>query len=183
MLDTEDACPDVPGVRTDDPKTNGCPADRDKDGIADTLDACPDEPGPPNQDPKKNGCPTAYVKDNQIKITEQVKFRFGLADLDPVSDSILGAVLKVMLAHAEIPKIRIEGHTDNKGSAAYNKTLSDGRAGAVADWLVKHGVDRKKLTNVGYGLEKPVDTNDTDAGRANNRRVEFHIEGEGAPKR
>ena len=182
IIDKEDACPDVPGVRTDDPKTNGCPSDRDKDGIIDTLDACPDVPGPANQDPKKNGCPIAYVKDNQIKITEQIKFRFGLTDLDPVSSPILDAVVKIIAAHADIAKIRIEGHTDNVGSAAYNKILSDGRAAAVANWLVKHGIDRKKLTNVGYGLEKPIDTNDTDAGRANNRRVEFHIEGEGAPK-
>jgi OOP family OmpA-OmpF porin len=182
IIDVEDACPDVPGIRTNDPKTNGCPSDRDSDGIVDTLDACPDEPGPPNADPKKNGCPLARVKDNQIVITEQIKFRFGLAVLDPVSDPILDAVLKVMLSHTEIAKIRIEGHTDSVGGAAYNKKLSDGRAAAVADWLVKHGVARTHLTNVGFGLTKPIDTNETDEGRANNRRVEFHIDGEGAPK-
>ncbi|HKQ69952.1 MAG TPA: transporter, partial [Polyangiaceae bacterium] len=64
ILDTEDACPDAPGVRTTDPKTNGCPPpppDRDKDGIVDAEDACPDTPGPKNEDPKKNGCPAARV--------------------------------------------------------------------------------------------------------------------------
>ncbi len=182
ILDAQDACPDVPGVATDDPKTNGCPSDRDKDTILDTVDACPDIPGPANSDPKKNGCPLAFVKDNQIQITEQIKFRFGLAALDPVSDTVLGAVLKVMQANTEIAKIRIEGHTDNKGSAALNKKLSNARAAAVADWLVKHGIERSHLTAIGFGLEKPIDTNETDAGRANNRRVEFHIEGEGKPK-
>jgi outer membrane protein OmpA-like peptidoglycan-associated protein len=180
--DTEDACPDVPGVRTNDPKTNGCPPDRDHDGIPDALDACPDEPGPANRDPKKNGCPLAFVRDNQIQITEQVKFRFGLADLDPVSDTILAAVLQVMKAHTDIAKIRIEGHTDNKGTAELNKRLSEARAAAVLDWLVKHGIDRSHVSSRGFGFDRPIDTNNTDEGRANNRRVEFHIEGEGKPK-
>lgn len=182
IADKDDACPDVAGVKTNDPNTNGCPSDRDHDSVPDTLDACPDVPGPPNTDPKKNGCPLAFVKDNQIQIGEQIKFRFGLADLDPVSDPILDAVLKVIQAHSEIALIRIEGHTDNKGAAALNKKLSNDRASAVATWLVKHGIDRSHLTSVGFGPDKPIDTNGTDAGRANNRRVEFHIEGEGKPK-
>ena len=182
VIDTEDACPDVAGVRTDDPKTNGCPSDRDHDGIVDTLDACPDEPGPANQDPKKNGCPLAFIRDHQIQITEQVKFRFGLAALDPASDPVLTAVLKVIQTHTDITTIRIEGHTDNKGSAALNKNLSAARATAVAKWLVKNGIDKSKLSSAGFGPDKPLDTNDTDSGRANNRRVEFHIDGEGKPK-
>ncbi|MGD0525314.1 MAG: OmpA family protein [Polyangiaceae bacterium] len=182
VYDTEDACPDVPGVRTSDPKTNGCPPDRDHDGIPDSLDACPDEPGPPNQDPRKNGCPLAFVRDNQIQIAEQVKFRFGLAAIDPASDTILDAVLKVMLEHTEIPRIRVEGHTDNRGTVELNRRLSGARAAAVVDWLVKHGIDRSHLSSQGFGFDRPIDTNDTDEGRANNRRVEFHIEGEGQPK-
>jgi OOP family OmpA-OmpF porin len=87
-----------------------------------------------------------------------------------------------MQAHTDIPKIRIEGHTDNRGAAALNKRLSDARAAAVATWLVKHGIERSHLTSIGFGMDRPIDTNDTDAGRANNRRVEFHIEGEGQPK-
>lgn len=58
VFDDEDACPDEPGVRTQDPTTNGCPKrDRDRDGILDEVDACPDEPGVPSEDPKKHGCP------------------------------------------------------------------------------------------------------------------------------
>jgi OOP family OmpA-OmpF porin len=55
--DAEDACPDVPGVRTNDPQTNGCPPDRDRDGVPDAVDACPDVPGVKTDDPKTNGCP------------------------------------------------------------------------------------------------------------------------------
>ena len=156
VADTEDACPDVAGVRTDDPKTNGCPSDRDKDGIPDAVDACPDVPGPANSDPKKNGCPIAYVKDDQIQITEQVMFRFGLSDLDPASDAVLGAVVSVMREHADIVRVRIEGHTDNRGSAALNKRLSAARAAAVESWLVKHGIDRSHLTSLGFGMEHPI---------------------------
>ncbi len=69
----------------------------------------------------------------------------------------------------------MEGHTDNRGSAAYNKALSQRRAASVVNWLVSRGIDKKRLSSKGMGLEKPIDTNDTDEGRQNNRRVEFHI--------
>jgi outer membrane protein OmpA-like peptidoglycan-associated protein len=177
--DTEDACPDVPGVRTSDPKTNGCPPpdpDRDKDGILNEVDACPDEPGPPNADPKKNGCPLAFVSQGQIKITEQVKFEVASARILADSDKLLNAVLKILNDHPEIKVVRIEGHTDNTGAAAYNKTLSGQRAASVVAWLTLHGVDKARLASEGFGMERPIDTNNTVEGKANNRRVEFHID-------
>jgi OmpA-OmpF porin, OOP family len=177
IIDTDDACPDVPGVHTDDPKTNGCPPDpdRDKDGIKNEDDACPDEPGPANKDPKKNGCPQAVVRNNQIMILEQVKFATGSAVILPASNELLTAVAKVFTDHPEIKKVSIEGHTDNVGPAGYNKALSAKRAASVAAWLVKHGIDASRLTSNGFGMEKPLDSNSTPAGRQNNRRVEFHI--------
>ncbi len=177
ILDADDACPDEKGVKTDDPKTNGCPPDpdRDKDGIPNEDDACPDEAGPKNADPKKNGCPQAIVKNDRIVILEQVRFKTDSAVILPESDSLLQAVLKVFNDHPEILKVSIEGHTDNRGSAAYNKSLSARRAASVVTWLVKHGVEAGRLTSVGYGLERPIDSNDTEQGRQNNRRVEFHI--------
>jgi outer membrane protein OmpA-like peptidoglycan-associated protein len=179
--DAEDACPDVPGIKTDDPKTNGCPSDRDKDGIPDSQDACPDTPGPKNADPKKNGCPEAAIVGKQIVILEQVKFATGSAKILPASDTVLNAVLQVLTNHPEIKHLSIEGHTDNVGAAAMNKSLSGRRAASVVAWLVAHGVDKSRLSSVGFGLEKPIDTNDTDVGRQNNRRVEFHI-GDNASK-
>jgi OmpA-OmpF porin, OOP family len=179
----EDACPDEPGVKTQDPKTNGCPdPDRDKDGIPNAVDACPDEPGKPNADPKKNGCPQAFVSGDQIVILEQVKFKTASAEILPGKDSeeVLQAVLKVLKEHPEITKVRVEGHTDNKGTAALNKKLSGDRAASVVKWLTKNGIDKARLSSEGFGQDKPIDTNATDAGRQNNRRVEFHIES-GAP--
>ncbi len=185
VFDFEDACPDVPGVRTDDPKTNGCPPpdpDRDHDGIPNEADACPDEAGPPNPDPKKNGCPLAFVSQGQIKITEQVKFATGSARILADSDKLMSAVFKILSDHPEIKLVRIEGHTDNTGSAALNKTLSGQRAASVVAWLTLHGVDKSRLASEGFGSERPIDTNATVEGKANNRRVEFHIDKtEGAP--
>ena len=178
IVDSEDACPDVAGVKTEDPKTNGCPPDpdRDKDGIPNDQDACPDAPGPKNQDPKKNGCPAAAVVGKRIVILEQVKFATGSAKILPASDAILNAVLGVLNAHPEIERVSIEGHTDNVGAAAMNKALSGARAASVMAWLVKHGVEPARLTSAGYGMERPVDSNETPEGRQNNRRVEFHLD-------
>ncbi len=75
------------------------------------------------------------------------------------------------------PKVEIEiaGHTDSRGSDEYNLNLSQGRSQAVVDYLISQGIDSNRLTAHGYGEEKPIDTNDTDEGRANNRRVEFTV--------
>jgi outer membrane protein OmpA-like peptidoglycan-associated protein len=175
ILDVEDACRDVPGVRDPDPKKNGCPPDTDGDGILDDVDACPKLPGPKNVDPKKNGCPLVIVTEKEIRINEQVKFKFNSAEILPESGGILGEVKKVFDEHPEIKKVRVEGHTDNVGKPAYNKALSQRRAASVMKWLTDHGIDKKRLISEGFGQSEPIDTNDTDAGRANNRRVAFTI--------
>ena len=147
-----------------------------------TLQGVPDVPGIATNDPKTNGCPPARIENKQIIIIEQVKFKFDSAVILPESDQILTAVKQVLVDHPEIVKVRIEGHTDNKGSAKYNKALSGRRAQSVVKWFIGHGIDKKRLYAQGFGMEKPIDTNDTDEGRQNNRRVEFHIEMPGEPK-
>jgi OmpA-OmpF porin, OOP family len=187
VTDAEDACPDTPGVKTDDPKTNGCPPpppDRDKDGIPDPEDACPDTPGPRNEDPKKNGCPEARIEAGEIKILQQVKFKTASAEILPESDGILNAVAKILAEHPEITSVRIEGHTDNRGGAAMNLNLSGRRAASVATALIRRGIEKSRLSSKGYGLTRPIDTNTTEEGRQNNRRVEFHIDsGAGGQKK
>ena len=71
--------------------------------------------------------------------------------------------------------IEISGHTDNVGSAAYNKKLSLGRAKAVVNALVSKGIDPSRLTSAGYGFDKPIATNKTPEGRQLNRRTEFKV--------
>jgi outer membrane protein OmpA-like peptidoglycan-associated protein len=178
-----DACPGQPGVATLDPKTNGCPDnDRDHDGIPNDLDKCPDEPETYNGFQDADGCPDAppiraEVRADQIVIiNERVNFEFG-------KDRIVGArsfealdlVAKVMGEHPEIRQVEVAGHTDNVGPDAVNLEMSRKRAAAVVAYMVGHGVDASRLTSNGYGPDVPVAKNDTEAGRAANRRVEFKI--------
>jgi OmpA-OmpF porin, OOP family len=180
VLDTDDACPDEPGDKTDDPTTNGCPPpkDRDGDGILDAEDACPDAPGPMNEDPKKNGCPVARVEKGQIRIREQVQFAYNSANILRNSNFILEAVKNILESNPQIRKVQIQGHTDSKGSDAFNLGLSKRRAQAVVTWLTKNGIDKTRLEAQGFGEAQPLDSNDTEEGRAVNRRVEFHITGQ-----
>ncbi|MDX2055085.1 MAG: OmpA family protein [Polyangiaceae bacterium] len=177
VLDVDDACVDEPGVKTDDPKTNGCPPPKDTDGdkILDPDDACVDQAGPPNKDTKKHGCPMAVVQNEQIIILQRVEFENNKAVIRPESENVLKAVFDVLSKHPEILKISVEGHTDDRGADQHNKRLSEARAKAVVAWLVAKGIQAERLESRGFGEEKPIDTNTTDEGRQNNRRVEFHI--------
>ena len=178
ILDAEDACPDVPGVKTSDPKTNGCPPDpdRDKDGIPNEQDACPDTPGPRNADPKKNGCPAAAIVGKQIVILEQVKFATGSAKILPASDAILDAVLAggERASGDQTPAHR-GPHRQRRRGGDEQEPQQPAR-GIGRRLARRHGVDPSRLSSEGFGMERPIDSNDTPAGRQNNRRVEFHID-------
>jgi outer membrane protein OmpA-like peptidoglycan-associated protein len=187
VVDTIDACPDTPGLQTVDPLRSGCPADSDSDGINDAQDACPGVAGVRSRDPKRHGCPRARIEDGQIKIGEQVQFAASSARILPESDSLLVAVASILLRHAEIELLSVEGHTDSLGSSKANEKLSRDRAMAVVMRLVESGVNPRRLVAKGYGPLQPIDDNDTEAGRQNNRRVEFRIlrtrADEGGPRR
>jgi len=174
--DKLDACPDKPGQASPDPKKNGCPDDdRDKDGIPNAEDACPDDPGPPNADKAKNGCPLVKIEGGVFRLLDQIHFAFNSATILPDSFPLMQKIADIFNQTPAIKKVAIEGHTDNKGSAVYNKNLSQNRANSVMQWLVQHGVAANRLEAHGYGLEKPIADNNTEEGRAANRRVEFHI--------
>jgi len=110
-----------------------------------------------------------------------VKFKTNSSDILRESDPLLTAVATILRDHPEIQKIRVEGHTDNRGPAGYNKQLSDKRAASVVKWLTTFGIDKKRLVSKGWGLEHPIESNDSEEGRQANRRVEFHIEDVPAP--
>ena len=171
VVDRLDACPQVAGL----PSTQGCP-DRDADTVVDAVDNCPDEPGPV----ENQGCKaTQLVKitNGKLEILDIVYFALNKALIQKRSNRLLDDVAAVLNAHPEITKVQIEGHTDDKGNDAYNKKLSQQRADAVLAYLVRKGVARDRLEAMGYGEEKPKDTNATKEGRAVNRRVEFTIVG------
>jgi len=107
-------------------------------------------------------------------LTASVKFKFNSNELDPASFDTLDKLAAILKAAPNL-KLRITGHTDNIGAAAANQKLSEVRANVVKEYLVKKGVNAANITATGLGATKPIDTNDTAEGRANNRRVEFAI--------
>jgi outer membrane protein OmpA-like peptidoglycan-associated protein len=176
VLDAADACPDEPGTA----EMNGCaaPPDKDGDGVADATDACPSDAGPPRDDPHTRGCPGAWVANDVVRILGGVGFASGSADLLHESEGVLDAVAGVLASRTELEKIRVEGHTDGRGGAIMNRRLSMKRAERVVAYLVAHGVAASRLDAAGFGADRPIDTNETEVGRATNRRVEFHVTSE-----
>ena len=176
--DVEDQCVDVPG-----PKDNhGCPyEDKDKDGIPDHLDKCPDEPENYNGYQDEDGCPdnrpTLVTQTaDAIEIQGSVEFATNSSKIvGAKSFQILDGVASLMVHNLRIQQVEVQGHTDNRGGEAANKKLSQDRAEAVVKYLTEKGVQASRLTAVGYGQEKPIADNNTNAGRQKNRRVEFKI--------
>ncbi len=178
IYDKDDACVDVPGVKSDDPKKNGCPSDRDQDTIIDAEDACPDVPGPRSDVKELNGCPPPKVTKEKIEILQRIEFEVDRDILLAASERILDEVARVILENPEIKIVTIEGHTDNTAAADYNMKLSEKRAKAVKAYLIKKGIEGKRLKTVGYGLTRPIAGNDTEEGKQKNRRVEFKVQWE-----
>ena len=116
------------------------------------------------------GCP---LKD-QVLVLNNVRFEFDRSDLLPDSRTLLEQVAASLKDQPEL-KIEVAGHTDSMGSDAYNLALSDRRAASVRSYLVKQGVPTANIYSKGYGERVPVATNNTDEGRALNRRVEIHL--------
>jgi outer membrane protein OmpA-like peptidoglycan-associated protein len=168
--DDQDKCPTVAGLV----ENAGCPdTDRDGDLIPDRLDKCPDKFGAPPE-----GCPKLYtlleVKKEKIEIKQQVHFATAKYRVLPDSFPLLNQVVQVL---NDFPKMRvsIEGHTDNVGGEAMNMRLSQARAEAVRDYLVAKGVSPDRLEAIGYGPTKPIASNKTVKGKAQNRRTEFRV--------
>lgn len=175
--DKFDKCPDEPEDKDGVQDADGCPeTDADHDGIPDVNDACPKEPGQPDPDPKKNGCPKFIkLEGSSVRVLQQVHFQTASATILPDSFPMLQEIVALLKANVDIKRLRIEGHTDNRGNAAYNLDLSKRRAASVRQWLIDHGIVADRLESEGYGLTRPIATNDSDEGRAQNRRVEFKI--------
>lgn len=165
VIDPNDKCPNTPaGVKVD---AVGCPLDTDGDGVPDYLDKCP-------------GTPKGFKVDAEGCIIEQkivlrgVNFEYDKDQLTAEAKSILDGILPGLVSQ---PKLTLEigGHTDSRGSDAYNKGLSQRRANSVVKYLTEKGVSADRMRAVGYGETKPVADNKTEEGRAENRRVEFDV--------
>ena len=158
VMDSVDECPGTPkGVQVD---KRGCPLDTDGDGVYDYLDECPGTPKGVKVDDR--GCWTLG----------NVLFDFGKADIKPGSYGYLDEIAAILGQNPSL-KVEVQGHTDNVGTAAFNQKLSIKRAQAVVDYLVSKGVAPDRLSISGFGFSRPVASNDTDEGRAKNRRTGF----------
>lgn len=167
LQDAEDKCPTVAGKT----ELSGCP-DADSDGIADADDKCPNTAGIA----ANAGCPE--IKQEVIakaaKSAKGINFETGSEKILKTSFKDLDILANLMKEEADL-KAEIQGHTDNAGKADKNKELSQKRADAVKKYLVDKGIDASRLTAVGYGQEQPIANNNTAAGKAKNRRVEFKL--------
>jgi len=124
------------------------------------------------------------VKDVELKkmavgtkiVLRNIFFDFDKATLRPASTAELERLYELLVKFPSL-KIEISGHTDNKGSADYNKNLSEKRAKAVVDYLINKGINASRLVYAGYGFDRPIESNDTEEGRQLNRRTEFEVIG------
>ena len=118
----------------------------------------------------------AAVTADRIDIKESVYFETAKAVIKTESHGLLDEVAQLLLLHPEILVVRIEGHTDSRGNANYNRRLSQSRADAVRSYLVSQGVEEKRLRSIGYGEDKPLDKRNNQAAWTKNRRVDFFVE-------
>jgi outer membrane protein OmpA-like peptidoglycan-associated protein len=194
VVDLIDLCPtaaeDRDGYRDDD----GCPdPDNDHDQIADAVDLCPLEPEDPDGDTDEDGCPDvippapaadaaltrfgdAEVRGALIVLARPVAFPKQGKRLAPSVRATLADIAALLAARPDVKRVRIEVHSDSSGSDADNLRRTASQAETVRDVLVDLGVSADRLVAVGKGESEPIDSNRDEAGRAANRRVEFHLE-------
>jgi OOP family OmpA-OmpF porin len=172
VFDGIDQCPDTPkGTPVD---AVGCSTDSDGDGVLNDVDKCPNTPKGVEVD--ASGCPKVKrlfeEEKKEALILEGVNFEFNSATLTAASSRTLDEVAASLVAWPDV-NVQVGGHSDSVGGHAYNVALSQRRAESVKAYLVRKGVAADRLDAKGYGPDSPVATNDTDAGRAKNRRVEL----------
>ena len=159
IVDDMDKCPNTPmGIGID---AVGCPPDSDDDGVPDYLDKCNNTPTGANVN--ELGCWT---------LRAVVLFDIDSSHMKDEAYPLLHEVITILEKNPEI-KVEIQGHTDNTGTAEYNLELSEKRAERIMDYLVRKGIESKRLDAKGYGLTQPVASNYIEEGRAQNRRVEL----------
>jgi len=179
ILDLEDRCPldaeDADGFEDGD----GCPElDNDRDGILDDPDHCPDEPEVINGIEDDDGCPDRgliTMVDDRIVLEETVLFDFERARVKSSARPVLAAIVMLWSLHPEWAQVRVEGHADARGDAAFNQELSERRAAHVRDALVELGMPTGMIEVRGFGASQPRDTRQTEVGFQRNRRVEFVV--------
>jgi OOP family OmpA-OmpF porin len=179
--DKDDKCPDQAEDFDQFEDEDGCPEpDNDHDGVFDEKDRCPTESETINGVRDEDGCPDSgppskvQLVGEEIILLDKVNFD-AKSTIQPRSLGALDQLALTLIAHPEIKRIQVEGHTDNQGDAEANRRISEERAEAVKSYLVKKGVDAKRIATKGSGADRPVADNNTPKGREANRRIEFRV--------
>jgi outer membrane protein OmpA-like peptidoglycan-associated protein len=163
---------DTSNIFTARKESPACP-DGDSDGVPDTVDRCPSVVGTLDS----YGCPTytkIIVRPDKLELKEKLYFAWDQATLQEQSFPVLDEVVVALKDNKDF-RVQVEGHSSSDGAAEHNRTLSERRATAVVDYLIAHGISKDRLVSKGFASSVPLDTNDTAAGRENNRRVEFVV--------
>jgi len=171
--DSKDVCPELWGIE----EFKGCP-DSDGDGIEDALDACVDRVGTP----ENKGCPEEVKEQEGPRDPDswdvyEIKIIFFDTDKATLKYESLLTLNEVARILHDFPSfnLKIKGHTDSRASDTYNQELSERRALAAKNYLIIKNIDPSRLETVGCGEAEPARSNDSDQGKAYNRRVEFII--------
>jgi outer membrane protein OmpA-like peptidoglycan-associated protein len=177
ILDVKDKCPNVAEDIDGFEDADGCPdLDNDGDGIPDAKDKCPNQAETVNGFEDDDGCPDkkpeVVIERAAPIVLEGVNFKTGSAVLTAGAKEVLDKVVRTL---AEYPamKLQVSGYTDNVGSKAANTRLSLRRAESVKTYMASQGVAKDRIETRGFGPDNPVASNDTQEGRAQNRRIEF----------
>lgn len=179
VSDTLDLCPMVAEDLDGFQDIDGCAeVDNDSDAVLDASDKCPNQAENINGFEDTDGCPDQVpqvVKPAEIRnvTLKGVNFKTGSSDLTYESFLVLQGVVEQLLAYPEV-NVEIHGHTNNVGKDEANQKLSEKRAQAVVDYLVKQGVLENRLKAKGFGKTNPIASNATAEGRAQNRRIEMY---------
>lgn len=211
VADDQDRCPTAPETQNGFEDNDGCPdekpaapapavegkqascpvaldsqgncpePDQDKDGISDVQDKCPNEAETANGYQDDDGCPDVAERSDKIKeVQDQILFETGSAEL---TEGSRDAIHRLARRIREDPGTRlvVEGHADDRGPDSINQPLSERRAEAVVEALIRAGAPRAQLRAIGYGSTRPLVKGDDESARQRNRRVQFRVEGEGSP--
>lgn len=181
VLDPDDKCPNLPEDIDSYEDEDGCPEyDNDKDGIPDSTDECIFEAEVFNGFKDKDGCPDSLAKPTEKETKAlytklaNINFKTGSAELTSSSYNALNFVVSFLRQYPHL-RYEIQGHTDSRGDDEYNLLLSAARASSVRAYLLHQGIPDSNLIAIGYGETKPIASNKTAKGRAQNRRVAFKI--------
>ncbi|MBT8493285.1 MAG: OmpA family protein [Deltaproteobacteria bacterium] len=186
IVDTDDLCPNDPEDYDRFEDSDGCPEkDNDNDRIVDIDDQCPMKDGEKREDTAEvyngvkddDGCPDGRIRmgETVLVLLDKIYFEYDSDVIRKVSYPILAEIAKTLQLNPDITLVEVQGHTDERGSEAYNLDLSQRRAESVVGHLVGKGVDSGRLEGRGYGEGQPKDPRHNERAWSKNRRVEFHI--------